>query len=111
MSTSTITVYHDDLTGEEIPAGSVRVTQFSLGNQQYELDLSEYSYGQFQEAIAPYIRNAHPVARAAARGRKAGASNGPATKKVRAWALSQGIPVSDRGRIPQHIIDAYLAAN
>ncbi|HET6625925.1 MAG TPA: histone-like nucleoid-structuring protein Lsr2 [Nocardioidaceae bacterium] len=29
---------------------------------------------------------------------------------MRAWALTQGIAVSDRGRVKQQIVDAYRAA-
>ena len=30
---------------------------------------------------------------------------------IRAWALEQGITVSDRGRLPAHVISAYREAN
>lgn len=32
------------------------------------------------------------------------------TNKVRAWALSKGYEVSDRGRLPASLIDKYLAS-
>jgi hypothetical protein len=37
-------------------------------------------------------------------------SSDPDTAKIRAWAKANGHPVSDRGRIHQHIRDAYYAA-
>ncbi|MGI9586985.1 MAG: Lsr2 family DNA-binding protein, partial [Dietzia maris] len=33
------------------------------------------------------------------------------TKAIREWARSNGYEVSDRGRIPSDIMDAYAAAN
>lgn len=30
--------------------------------------------------------------------------------QVRAWARAQGLQVSDRGRLPQHVLDAYTAS-
>lgn len=41
------------------------------------------------------------------RGRRAAA---PSPTDVRAWARANGHTVSDRGRLPAPIIDAYLAA-
>ena len=33
------------------------------------------------------------------------------TSKARAWAKQKGLPVSDRGRLPASLLDAYQAAN
>ena len=33
------------------------------------------------------------------------------TSKVRAWAKQTGLKVSDRGRLPESLLDAYQAAN
>ena len=30
---------------------------------------------------------------------------------IRAWAREQGLAVSDRGRLPAHVLDAYRAAH
>ncbi|HSM65736.1 MAG TPA: histone-like nucleoid-structuring protein Lsr2 [Ilumatobacteraceae bacterium] len=35
----------------------------------------------------------------------------PTPAEVRVWAASQGVEVSDRGRVPGHVINAYLAAH
>lgn len=46
---------------------------------------------------------------AASRGGR-GRSSAPSPTEVRAWAREHGHTVSDRGRLPAPIIDAYLAA-
>jgi hypothetical protein len=38
------------------------------------------------------------------------ASDGPTPKEVRVWAAEQGIECSPNGRVPQAIVDKYLAA-
>lgn len=40
----------------------------------------------------------------------AGAEAGPPAWKVRQWAMAHGIDAGRSGRIPQHIVDQYLAA-
>lgn len=34
----------------------------------------------------------------------------PTSAEVRAWAIGQGFEVSDRGRVPKQVVDAYLEA-
>jgi hypothetical protein len=50
------------------------------------------------------------VERRQGRGGRKVLPGGPKTSDVRAWALSRGYLVSDRGRIPQSIIDSYVAS-
>jgi hypothetical protein len=33
----------------------------------------------------------------------------PTPAEVRAWAIAHGHPISDRGRIPRHLVEAYRA--
>jgi hypothetical protein len=39
-----------------------------------------------------------------------GAKGAPPTGVVRAWALASGLDVSAKGRLPEHVLKAYLAA-
>lgn len=34
----------------------------------------------------------------------------PSTAEIRAWALTHGIEISDRGRVPKRVVEAYLEA-
>jgi hypothetical protein len=47
--------------------------------------------------------------RAAARARGSAAADREQNKAIRAWAKRKGKPISDRGRIPQEIVDEYNA--
>ena len=105
--------YIDDLDGTNL--GSVANTiSFAFDGKEYTIDLSDENAEKFREVMAPYVENGHrvsgskakPARRAAARSSSTGD-----TKAIREWARNNGYEVSDRGRIPGHIMDAYAAAN
>jgi len=74
------------------------------------IDLSDENAEAFRQAIAPYIEAGRRVTSARAKTPRA-RSGGRNTKAVREWARANGYDVSDRGRIPADIMDAYAAAN
>lgn len=41
----------------------------------------------------------------------AAAATGPTPKQVRAWAAENGVECNSHGRVPQGVVDQYLAAN
>ena len=63
--------------------------------------------------MAPYFEAGHRVTGNKTKtARKATSKNASAdTKAIREWAQANGHDVSDRGRIPATVIDAYAAAN
>jgi hypothetical protein len=71
-----------------------------------------------EESPAPSVEDATPAVAATprkARGRRAGAAKSAAPKRndlgvVRAWARENGLNVSERGRIPAALLEAYAAA-
>ena len=104
--------YIDDLDGSDL--GSVANTiSFAFDGKEYSIDLSDDNAAQFREVMAPYVENGHRVTGTKARpARKAaGRSASGDTKAIRDWARNNGYEVSDRGRIPANIMDAYAAAN
>jgi hypothetical protein len=110
MATKTIVILVDDLTGE--PADTT--LRFGLDARDYELDLTEDNARELRELFDRYIPAARRVS-----GRPRAASTAAAAKPafsgvdpaaVRAWAHSNGITVSPRGRIKADVITAYRAA-
>ncbi len=106
MAQRTQILYVDDIDGGQAE-GTVR---FGLDGTDYEIDLSKKHADQFAKDIGPYIAAARklPSARRAARGPRAGRHD---QSDVRAWARSQGLKVSDRGRIPAEVLARYQSAH
>ncbi|MEW1938714.1 Lsr2 family protein [Dietzia maris] len=110
------TIYVDDLDGVEIEDGRAETIKFGVDGKDYEIDLSEQNAAAFREAIQPYLSAARPAdngkKRAAKTSRRSSFSTTKGeTGKIRAWARENGYTVSDRGRIPADILEAYNAAN
>ena len=101
-------ILEDDLTGG--PADET--VRFGLDGKFYEIDLSAENATQLRDAVRPFVDKARRVqADKRAKTRRATASqrNGE-TPQIRAWAQENGYSVSARGRVHQHIKDAYYAA-
>ncbi len=105
----------DDLDGTPIPEGEGATVVFSIDRKSYEIDLSDANQDKLRDALAPFIEAGRVVASASSssRGRSASrpASGGQDLAAVRAWARKNGHTVSDRGRVPANILEAYAAAN
>lgn len=81
---------------------------FALDGAKYEIDLTTAHAAQLRAALAPWIRAGRKTStRSTGRGR----SSSGDVAKIRAWAKSHGYEVSERGRIPASIRDAYNAAH
>ena len=110
-----IVVLEDDLDG-----GSADETvKFGLDGVYYEIDLSSDNAARFREAFATYITGARKASRGGVviGGRASTRAGGGSAstdreqnKAVRAWAKRKGHKISERGRIPQSIVEEYHAA-
>jgi Lsr2 len=96
----------DDLDGG--PAD--QTLRFGLGGMDYEIDLSKKNASKFRRQIAPYIEHARKAGRGQRRQPGRTASSRERSGDIRAWAKDQGIPVSERGRIPASVVQQYQAA-
>lgn len=96
------TIFIDDLDG----SAAEGTVLFGLDGTQYEIDLSPGHTSDLRNALAPYIGAARRAAapRRAKPRLPAGSQNGTV---IRTWAKARGIQVSDRGRIPAHILTQY----
>jgi hypothetical protein len=100
------TLFIDDLDGSAADA----TIRFGVDGTDYEIDLNAAHAKALSEALDKYIQAGRRVTgRRSVRGRRAtsGATN---SAEVRAWARSQGIKVSDRGRIPASVIASFKEA-
>src|ERR1700712_3091480 len=120
MAQKTVVSFIDDLDGESEAEGTV---SFSLDGVDYEIDLTEENAEDLREIFAPYIAAARRTGgrRASGGGRsRSGSSSSSsgsgsgfaargrqALKEIRAWAKENGWAVSDRGRLPNNVVEAY----
>ena len=99
---------------DDINGGTADETvRFGLDGKFYEIDLSARNATRFREAIRPFADKARRVQEGkGAKGKKRSvtAQGGRDNAKIRAWAQKNGYEVAERGRIHQHVIDAYYAA-
>ena len=119
----------DDLDGTVLEIGSGETVLFSLDGTAYEIDLTDENAAALRDALAPYIAAGRSVsarsssgARSAGGGRGSGSSSGSGGRRqrrsgqrdygpVREWAAQNGYTLSERGRVPAAVLDAYDAAH
>lgn len=101
MATKTVLI--DDIDG-----GEADVTiAFVINGESYSVDLSHKNEKAFYKAIDPYIQAASSgskVRLASIEAEKIGVEQRAA---IREWAKKNGHMISERGRLPQDVIDAY----
>jgi hypothetical protein len=95
----------DDLDGTE----ATQTVTFSLDGTTYEIDLNDDNAAALRDSFAGYVGHARKVSGARRGAKKSGAAVD--TKAAREWAREAGYEVSDRGRVPAHVLAAYAAAH
>lgn len=108
MARVTITQYICDITGQPVQEGDHVTIEFTVNGTAYELDTDKDGAAKFDKAIRPYVETAR-VVKPARRPRKSGGAE--RTRKIREWAVSQGIDIADRGRVPAKIVEQYENAH
>ena len=93
---------------------------FALDGTTYEIDLSEKNANEMRDALGKYVSAARKVSsrgtRASGAGRSRATGGGGRMDReqagaIRDWARKNGHNVSDRGRIPASVVEAYEAAH
>jgi hypothetical protein len=116
MARQVVTVVTDDLDG----TAADRTLEFGLDGVTYTIDLSDKNAGKLRKALQPYISAGHRLGRSSAGGRRgarprtaAGASRSSPDQNqaIRAWAAQNGYQVSERGRIPASVVEAFNRAH
>jgi Lsr2 len=97
-------VTSDDLDG----TSDAETVTFGLNGTVYEIDLAAKNRAKLEKALAPFIAAGRRVS---ARSRRPASrrASGPDNAAIRAWAKSEGLKVSERGRISADIISQYEA--
>lgn len=105
----------DDIDGSILEVGEGETVHFSLNGAAYEIDLKAAHAEELRKAFEPYIAagrraGSAGAVRSAGSSRKRPARN-PEVAAIRAWANDNGHSLSERGRIPASVVDAYNAAH
>lgn len=102
----------DDLDGTS--SNDISTVTFGLDGVTYEIDLNENNATNLREHLAEYIASARRTGGRVKRGGSpavvGSGRNREQTQAIREWAKKNGHEVSDRGRIPAAVIDAFEAA-
>lgn len=101
----------DDIDGSEAE-GTV---EFALDGATYQIDLSSENADRLRSALADFVEHARrsggrkrPVGKAASgRSPRTASADREQNQAIREWARKQGMKVSDRGRIPSEVLEAY----
>lgn len=126
MAQRTIVTLLDDLDQSEAD----ETVEFGLDGVTYEVDLSEDHASDLRDALSDFIAHARrtggrrrggpassSTGRSATRRGRGDGTGGAApvdreqNQAIREWARKQGMTVSDRGRIPREVTEAYHRAH
>jgi len=107
VAKQTTVILVDDLDGSE----AAEQVEFGVDGRSYQIDLSAANSAKLRDALAPFVS----AARRAGGRRAAAAPTAPArpaadrvqNQAIREWAVAQGMKISERGRIPSNVLEAY----
>ena len=104
----------DDLDGAQ--SEDISTVTFGLDGVTYEIDLTAKNANNLRKGLEEFVASARRTGGRIKRGTATKAGNGSATssheqaRAIRDWARRNGHEVSNRGRIPASLIDAFEAA-
>jgi hypothetical protein len=106
----------DDIDGTLLEPGEGETVLFSLDGNAYEIDLTTENAAELRGALERYTKAARSVS--SGRGTANASSARPRRRSgqqdysaVREWAKKNGYQVSERGRVPASVLEAYEAAH
>jgi hypothetical protein len=110
MAKQIVTLLTDDIDGSKAD----RTVEFSIDGVSYTIDLSDKNAGKLRKALDPYLAAASRIGRSSTQ-RIVGRNPAPAPSRanrdqnqaIRDWANKNGYEVSERGRIPSSIVEAF----
>ncbi len=103
---------------DDLDGGTAEETvEFGIDGVAYEIDLSSGNAGKLRGSLADYVTNARkaggrrkvagPARRVSGSGSGRASVDREQNAAIREWARKNGYNVSDRGRIPAEVLDAY----
>lgn len=98
----------DDLDGRE----AEETVLFSIDGVYYEIDLNTANAQKLRDCFSPFVERARRPTGRGTDGRRRGnaVSNRTRSADIRTWAKTQGLAVSERGRIPTSLVEKYEKA-
>lgn len=107
MAKQTTVTLVDDIDGTEAD----EQVEFAVDGRSYEIDLSSANVARLRDALGPFISAARRTSGRRSSGGAAAAAR-PSTDReqnqaIREWAQQQGMKISERGRIPSNVLEAY----
>lgn len=96
----------DDIDGTD----AVETVSFGLDGVQYEIDLNQTNAAKLRDDLATWVGHARRAGGRRKTGRTGGSRSSDASK-IRVWARENGFEVSDRGRVPAEVKEAYERAH
>lgn len=109
-----ITTLVDDIDGSEAD----ETVQFAVDGVGYEIDLNADHAKALRESFADWVQDARKLGKVVIGGRTHLPTVGrkPTTdrarnQQIREWARSHGHSVSERGRIPAGVLEAFAAGH
>jgi hypothetical protein len=108
MAQQTVVTLVDDLDGSTAD----ETVSFGVDGTIYEIDLNIDHAEQLRQSLAEWITRGRRAGKvgAANSGSRRSVSAGVDPAAVRAWASSNGISVSARGRVPASVVAQFRAA-
>jgi hypothetical protein len=103
MSSKVLVLLEDDVDGGKAD----QTVEFGLDGATYAIDLSDSNAQQLRRTLDGYVSKARKVSGRRSSSRSASPID---SKAIRAWAASNGIELSQRGRIPQDVVSQFRAA-
>lgn len=98
-------ILEDDYDGSEAD----ETVSFALDGAEYEIDLSSENAAQLRESLSVWLAHARKTGGRRRRTTKSSEPSSPSD--IRAWAQSQGLEVSSRGRVSAEVREAYQKAH
>ena len=123
MARQVTTQLVDDIDGSVIDDESGETIKFAVSGVEYVIDLKAKNATEFHRKLDYYIEHATRVGGRKRRASPAVAASTSATstaatrrdpaqtRAIRQWAADNDYEISDRGRIPESIVEAYDAAH
>jgi hypothetical protein len=103
----------DDLTGKEYEEGET--ITFTVQGESFEIDLNKRNAADFKKKLERYMEKGRKVRRERPVGRthrlRDVKHDKAYVRTVRTWAQQNGYEVSDRGRVPLSVYEAYEKVN
>jgi hypothetical protein len=103
--------YACDYDDKEIPAGEQRNITFGIDGQEYEIDLCTRHSERLSEIVGKFAEHARKAQVRGTRRKRRTTANRQRSAQIRAWAKSSGLEVSDRGRIPGHVLAEFESSH